>query len=353
MSKSVVVDERTRKILLAIIHKYRKELAESIRTRTGIDTGSITSAEVMEVTKYSGAGGKTFVVGSSIQTVAAGQVKGGIVLKYANDLDAEVENANYLNKLLVKRQREFEDADFELPDSMSWFPRKVFAPKVLGVYPEAGCFILEFLGEVVPLEKSQLRQFEDRFRLLGYGLGRFHGTRTENVRKELYAPLFRTLEKEISPESLEFWQSEISNSKGGAEFIHGDSHFQNIMFGAGRLAFIDAILVPGLDRMDDLGYAISHYIQETLALAESSVQLKTAAKSLMNRLIKKIVPKMLATYSVAIGNLKIYETLSFDFFLGAHLIVRSQLYDGFLADGLKSMGVYFIEERPFCELTGK
>ncbi|MFQ5977492.1 MAG: hypothetical protein ACE5OZ_05100 [Candidatus Heimdallarchaeota archaeon] len=350
MSKSVSVDDRTRKLLLAIIMKYRKELTESIRTRTGVEAGSITSADILEVTKFSGAGGKTFIINSSIQTVAAGQIDGGIVLKYAKDLDSEVENANYLNRLLEKRQKEFEEANFDLPESMNWFPRQVFAPKVLGVYPEAGCLVLEFLGNVVPLEKSKLRKFEDRFRLLGYGLGRFHGLRQVKVRKELYLPLFRALEGIISADSLETWRSEIGNSPGGAEYIHGDSHFQNIMFGPGRLAFIDAILVPGLDRMDDLGYAISHYVQETLALAETPLQLKTAAKSLMNRLVTKVVPKALATYSAAISNIKIYDNLPFDFFLGAHLIVRSQLYDGFLAEGLKSMGIYFAEERPFCEL---
>ncbi len=349
MSKSVLIDERTKKILLAVIMKYRNELSDSIQSH-GIAAGSITNSSVQDVLKFTGAGGETFIVGCSFQTTKAGQVDGGIVLKFAKDLDAEVENANALNKLLVKRQREFEEAEIELPEAMSWFPRKVFAPKVLGVYPEAGCFILEFLGDQVPLEKTQLRQFDDRFRLLGYVLGRFHGLKQFSVNFELYNPLFRAIESLISTD-LDFWREIIQKSKGGAEFIHGDSHFQNIMFGSGRLALIDAILVPGLDRMDDLGYAISHYIQETLALAESQIQLKTAAKSLMNRLITKLIPKTLASYSAALGNIKIYDQMPLDFFLGAHLIVRSQLYEGFLAEGLRSMGSYFIEDRPFFELT--
>jgi len=352
LPKSVPVDERTKEILLTVLTKYRKELAESVRARTGLETGSITSAEIKQVAKFSGAGGETFIVGCSFQTTAAGQIEGGIVLKYAKDLDSEVENANALNKLLEKRQKEFEKSGIELPESMNWFPRRVFAPKVLGIYPDASCLILEFLGDIVPLEDSPLKRFEDRFRILGYALGRFHGTRLLKVKSKHYDPLFRAIKGLVSAESLDQWRSDLDGSPGGAEFIHGDSHLQNIMFGPGRLALIDAILVPGLEWMDDLGYAISHFVQEKLALAENELQLKNAAKPLMDRLLTAIVPKMFSSYSAAIGNMKIYDNLPIDFFLGAHLIVRSLLYDGHLSEGLKSLGVHFVEERPFCSLTG-
>ena len=62
MAKDVSVDDRTKQVLRTIIMKYRSELSESVKRRTGLEAGSMTTADVHDVTKYTGAGGETFVV---------------------------------------------------------------------------------------------------------------------------------------------------------------------------------------------------------------------------------------------------------------------------------------------------
>ncbi len=109
--------------------------------------------------------------------------------------------------------------------------------------------------------------------------------------------------------------------------------------------------------MDDLCYAISHIIQE-----EVIVMLKNnpneSSKSILSKILhlaaRNIVPLVLTTY-MRTANLKgLYETvIPVDFFLGAHLIIRSQLFgQSTIANILVIMGIEFIIERPLGALLG-
>ncbi|MHA2296360.1 MAG: hypothetical protein ACXAEU_23185 [Candidatus Hodarchaeales archaeon] len=352
-------DEKIRKrneALKAIIIKYKEEILESINYRLDIVAGSLTNALITNVIKNKGAGGKTYVVNADFQT-EQGIITGGIVLKYAKDLRSEQRNATDLAMLCSKRQREWDkqlENQLDAHNHLSKYPEKVFAPKILGIYEEANCIILEFINNCIPLIESTIeRNFLEKLEVLGYSLGRLHGQDHIRVETRLYEPIFVLLKKYVSPAIVDYWKGIIIASSGGVEYIHGDSHLHNILrSGNTALAWIDGMMVPNSERMDDIGYALSYIIQEEMRTkAQENVPFNDYYKEMIDRLVNKYVPVILTAYKRTADITKLYKgELPLDFFFGSHMIIRGQMFPQHFQKAMIHVGKYFIDESPVNHL---
>ncbi|MHA1167257.1 MAG: hypothetical protein ACTSP4_05025 [Candidatus Hodarchaeales archaeon] len=346
--------------LKAIILKYREEILQSINYRLDIMATSITNAVINKVIKNTGAGGTTYVINAGFQT-EQGIISGGIVLKYANDLESERRNAVSLSKLMSKRQKEW-DQQLENDDSirkrLSKFPEKVFSPKILGIYEEANCLILEFINDCIPLIESQIeRNFLEKLEILGYSLGRLHGQASTTVETRLYSPIFDHLKQYADPDWIDYWKEIISISKGGVSYIHGDSHLHNILrSGNTALAWIDGMMVPKSERMDDIGYALSYIIQEEMAvkLTKEKISFEEFSRPMIEKIVRQYIPVTLSSYKKTAEINKLYKgELPIDFFFGSHMIIRSQMFPDFMKNPMIHLGKYFIEQRPVNHLLSQ
>lgn len=352
------LDEKQRRAIETILLAYRDQIRANIEVVLRTHVPSIDSQSIIGVLKHSGAGGTTYILQAEFVT-GSRTIQGGIVVKFANELEEDVRNATELMKILKAREVEWRSNPPQkpLPD---WMPPSVFSPKVLGTHPSRKVIILEFVGGGIPLLKIDWSN-EKKYKALGYALGRLHGTTAYPTAMVLYEPMFRLLEAYMPShtECLQFWKRVIANSRGGCEFIHGDSHLENLMYSStsNALAWIDALLVPRGDRMDDVTYAISHIIQEDVIhmLTENpNTSSKVILSTVLRNAAQSIVPHVLSTY-MRTANLKgLYDTvIPVDFFLGSHLIIRSQLFgNSKVANILTTMGTEFITERPLGKLLG-
>lgn len=344
------IDEKTLKMLRAIIMNFSTEIEKNIEMRTKKNIGNITNVLITNVSKHLGAGGKTFIIQGKFQSTRLGLVSGGIVIKFAStDLENEIKNANALEKLLKRRQKEWIEGKRSLPEKMKWIPETLFSPKILATYANSNCLILEFLDQCTPLIVSKESDLE-KFMILGYALGRLHGSDKITVAMQLYDPMFRILTPFIDKETLDYWYWIIENSKGGVMFIHGDSHLENLLrVGKTALAWIDAQMIPRSERFDDLGYAISHAIQEEIAekINLEGQKLTDFVQKLVEKYVKQIIPVTISAYKQTCSLSGIYSNeLPIDFFLGAHLIIRSELWEQEVKDALIYLGKYYINQRP-------
>ncbi|MFX0184290.1 MAG: hypothetical protein ACFE95_14500, partial [Candidatus Hodarchaeota archaeon] len=182
-------------------------------------------------------------------------------------MSAEVENAKRLSRLLTVRQRDWNSwkEKHEIPPRIRRYPDNIFAPEVIHVIPEVNAMILEFLGGFIPLLQAEMDQ-KAQWGYAGYALARLHGPECLQTDIQLYTPFFKLLKTYIDEEYLNYWIQVLEQSRGGVEFIHGDSHLSNILVAPTRIAWIDAIMLPNLDRMDDIGYIISHAVQERVSM---------------------------------------------------------------------------------------
>ena len=353
-------DVRVKSLLTEILMKCRKEVQESMEERLQVEIGQIFSAEIESVEKHTGAGGTTYVVNGQMQT-ATGTFEGGIVAKFANDLDNEVQNAQALSKVLDQRQIEWDNQYETIPSNLRVFPRMIFAPQVIGTVKEANCLLLESIGKSHPLAKET--EIKDRFEILGYVLGRLHGNKEINkVNLKLYEPMFRIMREtgKVIDESMKIWRKTLDVSQGGVTYLHGDSHQHNVLLVekegvriADRIGLIDALMVPG-DRMDDLGYGLSHIVQEELIKRVNHKQ-EPMDKSEINDFLEPFFRNFLyaiKTYLTTCTTEKgpLYSIIPIDFFLGAHLIIRSHLFPGIVAESLQKIGKYIVESAPMVAL---
>ena len=338
--KQQKINDRVRAIIL--------QSSEKITSNVRVVTGLISDTRLKKIRCFSGAGGKTYVIEAALSTSLAGEIDGGIVLKFANDLDAEVSNAKRLARHLTVRQRDWEKwkENHELPLRIRRYPDHVFSPQVIQVIPEAKALILEFLSGFNPLLQHTL-ELNDRWGYAGFALARLHGSEQLRTSVQLYNPLFKLLKNYIDQRYIDYWIAVLEQSKGGVEFIHGDSHMSNILVSPNSIAWIDSIMLPKLDRMDDIGYILSHVVQEEVA---KNIAIGIDIKTLSSSITRSWVPLILTTYKQTYDISQIYSRLPIDFFLGSHLIIRAGLWEKNIAEILVKMGQHFIHEMPVSKL---
>ena len=339
-NKQKKIHERVRSLIL--------QSSEKITQNIQITTGRISDTRLQEIRSYEGAGGKTYVIEAALSTSLAGEVDGGIVIKFANDLEAEVDNARRLASLLTSRQTDWEKwkKHHELTARIRRFPDKLFAPEVIHVIPEVKALILEFLSGCVPLLQLKVKQV-DRWGYAGYALARLHGSERQKINVQLYNPIFDLLKTCVEEKFLDYWIEVLKQSSGGVDYIHGDSHLSNILVSPTRIAWIDAILLPQLDRMDDVGYIISHAIQENVAI---NIGLGIDDSKLIKSITRSWVPLILTTYKQTYDISQLYSQLPLDFFIGSHLIIRARLWEKEIAIILTRLGQKFIYEMPISNM---
>jgi hypothetical protein len=240
-------------------------------------------------------------------------------------------------------------------------PAVVFSPAVLGTHLNK-VIILEFINGGIPLLNADFSETK-KYEILGYALGRLHGSQSYKTAMQLYEPIFKILASYFSTTAgkaaLNSWKEWIALSEGGVEFIHGDSHLENLMYStvSGSLAWIDALLIPRGDRMDDVAYAISHIIQEKLIVMLQEKPTASNADliaSILKQAVSSTVPVTMSAYMRTANVSGLYKgVIPIDFFLGAHLIIRSQLFTGNkLSELLISLGQELIFNRPIVKFLG-
>ncbi len=355
------MDEKRQKIfdnLSRLIMSVSDKLAESMNLRFDTNIGLITAAKVTSYREHAGAGGKTYIAEATLQTTAVGQIRGGIVIKIAKDVVNEEKNARQLHKLLLKRNNEWEEMldqwGHRLPEQIRGYPTKIYAPNVIEVLKERQVLILEFIENAraaINLELDDMKKFS----LIGYALARLHGFKQMHPRIELYRPVFKMLENYVSRDHVAYWSDILAHSRGGVEFIHGDSHLQNLLISEREINWIDALLLPQSERMDDIAYAISHAAQEYMInQAQAGIDAQSISQKLVQKIIYEWVPAALSTYRVTFNLSGLYQKLPLDFFLGTHLIVRGEIFPkGILKDTILSLGKYFIEQTPILHVINK
>lgn len=338
--KQKKIHERVRSLIIQFSDKITKHVQ--------LNTGRISDTRIQKIEAHSGAGGKTYVIQARISTALAGEVDGGIVLKFAKDLDTEVENANNLAKILSLRQKDWEQwkSNHELSKRIKKFPDEVFAPEVIHVIPEVKAMILEFLSGFTTLFHYSVSS-EQKWGYAGYSLARLHGSKIQATNLKLYNPLFDLLRSTIDERFIDYWYQILEQSKGGVDLIHGDSHLSNILVSPMRIAWIDAIMLPKLDRMDDIGYILSHMAQENIA---KNIGYGIDETKLINTITRSWVPLILTTYKSTYDISQLYSRLPLDFFLGSHLIIRAGLWEKNIADVLIKLGQRFIYEMPISNI---
>ena len=353
------LDDNQRKVIETIIKAYQEQIRASIEKNMKVKIDQISKQEILGFLKHQGAGGTTYILNADFFSNES-LFRGGIVVKFCNDLNSDVDNSNELNKLLIKRQDEWNQDLSKKP--LPNMPEIVFSPIVLGTFPTRNVLILEFIAGGVPLLKANFSD-EKKYQLLGYAIGRLHGPKHYRTAMQLYEPMFRALAPYFPTNegirALNKWKEWIAESEGGSELIHGDSHLENIIYStsSGSLAWIEALLIPQGERMDDVAYAISHIIQEKMIImlrANPNESSKTILGSILKECATNIVPQILTTYMRTAHISGLYNTvIPIDFFLGAHLIIRSQLFtDNKIGTILQTMGEQLIIDRPLVKLLG-
>jgi hypothetical protein len=334
------IHERVRSLILQSSDKITKHVQ--------LNTGRISDTRIQKIETYNGAGGTTYVIESRLSTALAGEVDGGIVLKFARDLDTEVENANNLAELLTRRQRDWEQwkSNHEISKRIRNYPDVVFAPEVIHVIPEVKAMILEFLSGFTTLFHFSVSP-EQKWGYAGYALARLHGSKRQPTNLKLYTPLFKILSSTVDAKFIEYWYQILEQSNGGVDFIHGDSHLSNILASPMRIAWIDALMLPKLDRMDDIGYILSHMAQEEVA---KNIGYGIDDSKLINTITRSWVPLILTSYKSTYDISQLYSRLPLDFFLGSHLIIRAELWEKNIAEILTKLGQRFIYEMPISNL---
>ena len=338
--KQKKIHERVRSLIL--------QSSDKITRNIQVTTGRISDTRIKTIRSFSGAGGKTYVIEAALSTSLAGEIDGGIVLKFAIDLEAEVDNAKRLAQLLTSRQTDWDHwkENHEISSRIRRFPDFLFSPEVIHVIPEVKALILEFLSGFTPLLQLPVGQ-ADQWGYAGYALARLHGSGRQQITIQLYNPVLKLLKTCIEEKFLNYWIEVLEQSLGGVDFIHGDSHLSNMLISPTRIAWIDAMLLPKLDRMDDVGYIISHAVQENVA---KNIGFGIDNSKLINSITRSWVPLILTSYKQTFDISQLYSRLPLDFFIGSHLIIRAGLWEKEIAAILTRLGQKFIYEMPISKM---
>ncbi|MFX0186063.1 MAG: hypothetical protein ACFE95_23515, partial [Candidatus Hodarchaeota archaeon] len=98
---------------------------------------------------------------------------------------------------------------------------------------------------------------------------------------------------------------------------------------------------------DDIGYIISHAVQERVSM---NIGFGIDDTKLVNSITRSWVPLILSTYKKTYDISQLYSRLPLDFFLGTHLIIRAGLWEKEIANILTRIGQRFICNMPISKM---
>lgn len=360
---SIELNDKVVKILRDLMVSQKKKIKESFELTKKIEIGQINNFDILNVRKHKGFGGTTYVISANLSTSNHGILGGGMVIKFPNNLVEEKKNAISLHQLLKKRQEQwdFSIRKHELPEIIRSMPDYIFAPNVLETVsiPETNtsCLMLEFVDGAVPLVDSYEKGgLSEKLKLLGYSLARLHGPTSLDTNISIYNPIFNHLANNVDKGALNNWYEIFKQAQGSVEYIHGDSHLQNILkakiFGSqDAIAWIDAMLVETSDRMDDVGYAISYLIQNDVqTFFNQGMSNETIFSTIYSTVVTNWTPIILQAYNATVSLKTLYKYFPLDFFVGAHCIIRADLWDQpTIKELLIRIGQYFIINAPIYQ----
>ena len=363
MTPVIELNDKIVKILRDLMISQKRKIKESFELTKKIEIGHINNFDITNVRKHKGFGGTTYVVSANLSTSNHGIMGGGMVIKFPNNLEEEKKNAYSLHLLCKKRQEQWDASakKHELPDIIKSMPDFIFAPNVLETVsiPETNtsCLMLEFVDGAVPLVDSYEKGgLTEKLKLLGYSLARLHGPISMNTNISIYNPIFNHLAKSVDKDALNNWYEICKNAQGSVEYIHGDSHLQNILkakvFGSQEaIAWIDAMLVETSDRMDDVGYAISYLIQNDVqTFFNQGMDYNNIFSAINSNVVTKWVPTVLEAYNATVNLKSLYTYFPLDFFIGAHCIIRADLWDQqSIKNLLLQIGQHYILNAPIFQ----
>lgn len=363
MSPAVELNDKIVKILRDLMISQKKKIKESFEQTKRIEIGSINNFDITHVRKHKGFGGTTYVVSAYLSTSNHGNLGGGMVIKFPNNLEEEKKNAIALHQLCKKRQSQWDTSikKQDLPTVIKSMPDFIFAPNVLETVsiPESNisCLMLEFVDGAIPLVDSvEKGGFTEKLKLLGYSLARLHGPASFATNISIYNPIFNHLGKNVDQNVLSNWYEICKQAQGSVEYIHGDSHLQNVlkakMFGSQEaIAWIDAMLVETSDRMDDVGYAISYLVQNDVqSFHNKGMDPGTIISTISANVVNIWSPTIIEAYNATVNLKTLYTYFPLDFFVGAHCIIRADLWDQETIKGiLLQIGQYFINSAPIFQ----
>ncbi|MHA2365477.1 MAG: hypothetical protein ACXAC7_16085 [Candidatus Hodarchaeales archaeon] len=261
----------------------------------------------------------------------------------------------------MKLEENFPIKDYpELPD-------QIFAPEI--VHFEDQFIRYSTLNRFIRRDKSGVPPL-NRYRIMGYVLGRFHGTGYNTVDLNVYSPYFTFLKNQgIEIKILEQWQQALETGKGGNDkYIFGDCTLENVQYntltpGNGRLdslCLLDPVLITGGERTEDIGSVIANLgiksvIESRQKDPEGSLR-ETLSKTL-RYIVGKAGKELLDMYiQLNPDLLEQYELFPLDFFIGTFILQRASQYalngsyDAALRDLLTVLGEQFLSTRPFAEV---
>lgn len=360
LSPAIELNDKVVKILRDLMISQKKKIKESFEVTKKIEIGNINNFEITNVRKHKGFGGTTYVISANLSTTNHGILGGGMVIKFPNNLEEEKKNAIALHNLCKKRQEQWDNSikRIDQPGILKSMPDYIFAPNVLDTVsiPESqtSCLMLEFVDGAVPLVDSYEKGgFPEKLKLLGYSLARLHGPVSMGTNISNYNPIFNHLSKTVNKDILNNWYEICKYAQGSVEFIHGDSHLQNVLkakiFGSqDAIAWIDAMLVETSDRMDDIGYAISYLVQNDVqTFFNKGLDPNAIITNITSNVINSWARVILEAYNATTSLKTLYTYLPLDFFVGAHCIIRADLWDpGTIKELLLQIGIYFINNAP-------
>ena len=159
----------------------------------------------------------------------------------------------------------------------------------------------------------------------------------------------------VDQPTLDNWLAVLREAMGSVEVIHGDSHLLNVLkTGVDSVAWIDAMLVPNSDRMDDIGYALSYMIQKDVSENVSKgVNPTDIIRTVTENAYNVWGPSVLESYNATVNLKTLYKYSPIDFFVGAHCIIRSDLWDeANIKWCLNEIGKYFMTQWPINKVIG-
>ena len=278
----------------------------------------------------------------------------------------------FLN-LLESRQNQWENSKKNINQNelkKNNFPDSIFAPRLQSSDDKSYILQFEILPRFISRPKSGVSP-ESRYSLAGYALSRMHGFQEPQPLSHDYSEWFPFLYSlDIDKETINKWKHVLESSKGGVEFGFGEYSLNSVQYnalvpGKGRLdslTLIDPILIPGIDRADDLGYLMftiaEKYVENAFRKADpQNISTRQILSHALDQLLVKSAPKILNSYILLYPQFKDLYTsnmIPVDFFAGVYLLNRAQsAEDRKLCDILNVLGTQLIEAHPISEMILK
>lgn len=277
-----------------------------------------------------------------------------------------------LIQLLESRQNSWPSQKRKLQESYPVqdnpeIPDLIFAPEIIKL--EENYVSYSTLNRFVRRDKSGIPPLS-RYKIMGYALGRFHGTEFSSIDTNLYSSYFEFLKTQnIAAPILDKWIEVLNSSNGGTKkYIFGDCSIENIQYNAitkgngslDSLCMLDPVLIQGGDRTEDLASVLT-----TLAKGKLIKQLQKNSEGSLRETLTQTLRYIVTQAGKELVNMYIrlvpdhleqYETYLLDFFLGSMLLIQASYLksnsssDTALRDLLTVLGEQFLSNQPFADV---